>query len=229
MAIQANDIFIYPTRENVVFDYSPLGCAQNGELDIENEFFDISTKGTGKVASLKQKGYKGSLSCSGVIDFSRLTGINLLPAALEGQTVQLYVFGTDENSNEISLYFLAKINNIRFGWATNGLMKFSAVFVLVSEVVYESANIYVSTYPIKAARSYLRTSTTTEEKFTDTSSLAGLDATRLVISKNNRVLPVEAIANDSLPVSSGAVGYVPSGTLKFNPSLIAGDKIIVFY
>jgi len=225
MTIQATDIFIYLIRDGVDPDYSPVACAQNGQLDVVNTFINTASKGTGKVGGLMQAGYNGSLSCSGVVDTDKLTGLNILPTALNGQSVQIYFF----SSSNFAIFFLAKIENISFGFTTGNLLKFSATFKIESEIVYEAQNIYISTYPISSANQYLRVSTTTESLFTDTPYLAGKDYTRLVVSKNGIVLPVMYLSNTSDPVTAGYVGYVPSGSLKFNPSLIAGDKIIVFY
>lgn len=225
--LNATDIIIYIRNNHTSSNNMMLACMQNAVVNIDNEFLDITTKGDGKVSSLLQRGYSGTMQGSGVMQVDAsdvsISGQNLLKTTLEGNTCLItYTAGS------LSFYVNAKIASLSFQTNIGSLWKFSATFQFTSEIARDEAY-DITNYYLVSSRVYRRISTTTESSFTE-SSLAGLEygsIRRFVLSKNGVVMNV---VNVFTPFDDNEVTYTnATGEFTFEIALVAGDIISILY
>lgn len=228
---QAVDVLIYIRNNNASgVDDMLLACMQNAVVNIDNEFIDTTTVGSGKVGSLLQSGYGGTMQGSGVIqtdtDDTKITGTHLLKPALEGSTCLIsYTVGN------LELHVNAKIQSLSFQSNVGSLWKFSATFIFTSEIIRNELYDLTNYYTV-AGNTFRRVSTTTETLFTE-STLAGLRVgvyTRFIIAKNGIKLNLLPVGEDFSLTDPLEVIYVnDTGEFQFATSLVSGDVILILY
>lgn len=230
-AEQAVDVLIYIRNNNVSgVDDMLLACMQNAVVNIDNSFIQTTQPGTGKVDSLIQSGYGGTMQGSGVIqtdtDDTKITGTHLLEPTLEGKDCLItYTVGN------LEMHVNAKIESLSFQSNVGSLWKFSATFRFTSEIIRNSLYDLTNYYTV-AGQTYRRVSTTTESTFTE-ATLAGLASgnyLRFIIAKNGIKLTTIIFPSDFSGTNPlEVIYYNDTGQFEFATSLVEGDVILILY
>lgn len=225
--LNATDIIIYIKNNYTAGNNDMLlACMQNAVVNIDNEFLDITTRGDGKVSSLLQSGYSGTMQGSGVIridvDDVTLSGQNLLKTIVEGNTCFITY-----SAGSLNFQVNAKIASLSFQSNIGSLWKFSATFQFTSEITRNSA-FDIDNYYLVSSRVFRRVSTTTESSFTE-STLAGLvtgSVRRFVVSKNGITQSVVTFFTPS----DNEIKYTnATGQFEFDVDLVDGDVVTILY